>query len=250
MKQSLFSLLFFLGALLVRAQEKPLEKTEDQWLARFFVAEEALPLLMEAAISYSAEIERLDHGKSIANEELKLKRRELLSGLALGSGYSYGTRIGVVTGDQQVQNQINAFVLPAQAQYNVGLMMSLSLDQIFNRRSELHKQVLVIKQSEADRKIKERQIRQLVIGLYQDIVLAKSQLELHQEALQTANIHFKLAEKQFAKGEIQLSEMARISESYTTAATAYGTSKVKYATAILMMEELIGKKLQDLINAR
>jgi outer membrane protein TolC len=217
---------------------------------RFFQADAALPLLIAAALQYSAELEKLDHTKNMAMEDLKIKRRNILSGIALGSGYSYGSRIGLGAADQQQQSSLNAFVLPAQAQYNLGVMVSLPLDEFLNRRNELQKQQMVIKQSQADRKIMERQIRQLVISQYQEIALARAQVKLHQEAFQTAHIHFKLAEKQFEKGEIPLSEMAEISQAYSGAAIAHNTSQVKYATALLMMEELTGKKIQDLMTQK
>jgi outer membrane protein TolC len=242
-------LLTFVGA---RGQQPaaPATAQDEEWQERFFQAETVLPLLMEAAIKYSAEIERLELSKTIAREDLQIKRKQLLSGVGIGSGYTYGTRIGLGNGEAQQQNQLNAFVLPAQAQYNVGVVVSLPLSEVLNRGNELNKQKMALQQAEADRKIKERQLRQLVISLYQDIVLAKAQLKLHQEAFQTANIHFKLAEQQFDKGEIPLSEMAKINESYSAAAIAHGTSKIKYATAFLMMEELIGMKIYDLMNRR
>ena len=251
MKSLLLSLLLFFPMLFAQGQQAPEPgDKETEWQEHFFTDTKALPLLIAAALQYSADLEKLDHSKNMAVEELKIKRRSLLSGVGLGTGYTYGTRIGLGGGDQQQQNQLNAFVLPAQAQYNIGVMVSLPLDQFLSRRNELNKQQLVIKQTEADRKIMERQIRQLVIGQYQEIALARAQLKLHQEAFQTANIHFKLAEKQFEKGEIQLAEMAKISESYSAAAIAHGTAQVIYATAFLMMEELIGRKIQDLMTSQ
>jgi outer membrane protein TolC len=247
-------LLFLLVLTVVGARGQqpavPAPAQDEEWQERFFHADTVLPLLMEAAITYSAEIEKLELSKGIAREELQIKRKQILSGIGLGSGYTYGTRIGLGNGDAQQQNQLNAFVLPAQAQYNLGVMVSLPISQVLNRGNELNKQKMTLQQAEADRKIKERQIRQVVISLYQDIVLAKAQLKLHQEAFQTAAIHFKLAEKQFEKGEISLSEMAKINESYAAAATAQGTSQVRYATAFLMMEELTGRKIQDLMTQK
>ncbi|MGV3505103.1 MAG: TolC family protein [Adhaeribacter sp.] len=248
MRQAALLLLLLLACLPARSQDSTGAAGEEAWQERFFRSDETLPLLMEAAISYSAEIERVDLGRNIAREDLKIKQKEIFSGIGLGSGYTYGTRIGLGTGETQQQNQLNAFVLPAQAQYNVGVMLALPISHVLNRGNELSKQKMVVQQAEADRKIKERQLRQLVIGQYQEVVMARAQVKLHQEAYQTINIHHKLAEKQFAKGEISLSEMARISETYAAAATAQGTSQVRYATAFLMMEELIGKKIKDLMT--
>jgi outer membrane protein TolC len=239
-------LLAFLGA----QGQSPTTRPAEDWEEKFFTAAAALPLLMEAAIKNSAEIERLEITKNMAQEELKIKRKEILSGIGLGSGYTYGTRIGLGNAEVQQQNQLNAFVLPAQAQYNVGVMLSLPISQVLNRSHELNKQKMNLLLTQADRKAQESQLRQLVISLYQDIMLAKDQLRLHQEAFQTANIHFKLAEQQFDKGEISLSEMAKINESYSAAAIAHGTSKIKYTTAFLLLEELIGMNIYDLMSRK
>lgn len=250
MRQAAILLLLVFAFLPAKSQDSTRTEGEEAWQDKFFQAEEILPLLMEAAIGYSAEIERVDLGRNIAREDLKIKQKEIFSGIGLGSGYTYGTRIGLGAGETQQQNQLNAFVLPAQAQYNVGVMVSVPISHVLNRGNELSKQKMVVQQAEADRKIKERQLRQLVISLYQEIVMARAQVKLHQEAYQTINIHHKLAEKQFEKGEITLAEMAKISETYAAAATAQGTSQVRYATAFLMMEELIGKKIKDLMTRK
>jgi outer membrane protein TolC len=245
MKQ--FSLLFILLLALLGAKGQSTPAPKEDWQEKFFNSDEALPLLMEAAITYSTEIEKLNLTKDIAQEDLKIQRKEILSGIGLSSGYTYGNRVSL-NNDNLQQNQLNAFVLPVQAQYNVGLMVSLPLSQVMNRDSQINKRKMVIMQAEADRKGMEKQIRQLVISQYQEIVMAKAQLKLHQEAYQSAYIHYKLADKQFETGDISLPEMAKISETYNGAASAKGTSQVKYATAILLMEELIGMKIYQLMN--
>lgn len=250
MKHLAFLLLLLLAFTRAHGQDSLSAPTGAAWEEKFFDTEAILPLLMEAAVKYSAEIEKLELAKAMAGEDLKIKRREILSGIALGTGYTYGSRMGLATTEGPTQNQLNAFVLPAQAQYNVGVMVALPISQVLNRSQELNKQKMTMQAAEADRKVKERQLRQLVISLYQDIVLAKAQLKLHQEAFQTAHIHFKLAEKQFESGELPLSEMAKINESYSGAAIAQGTAKIKYATSFLLMEELIGMKIYDLMSGK
>jgi outer membrane protein TolC len=242
-------LLFLLLLAFAGAQAQTPTGTEAEWHEKFFNVDATLPLLMEAAIRYSTEIEKLEITKDIAREDLKIQRKEILSGIGLGSGYTYGSRIGLGMADPQ-QSTLNAFALPVQAQYNLGLMVSLPISQVLNRSNQINKRKMILLQVEADRRGMEKQVRQLVISLYQEIVMAKAQLKLHQEAYQSANIHYKLAEKQFEKGAISLPEMARISETYNGAASARGTSQVKYATAILMMEELIGMKVYELMKGK
>lgn len=229
------------------AQNNQIALQDTSWQTVFLNAPEVvLPQLMDAAITYSAEIERLEADRQISNENFKLLKKNYLNGLSLGTGYSYGTILNIFSGDQIVSN-FNAFDLPARAQYTTGVSINYSLYDLFGRRNEINIKKLEQQKAEAGRKMGEREIRRAVINLYQEIILAKEQLELYQEAFQSANIHLKLAERQFENGEILVSEMSKVNETYASAAIAHRTATIKYKTAILMMEEIIGMRIIELM---
>lgn len=243
----LIALFFFFPAGVLLAQSDSLS-TENNWREVFLESPEyTLPLLMEAAIKNSEDLNKLEMASQIAVEEMSLSRKSLLNGFSFGTSYSYGTMLSL-TGQDQPSNSLNAFTLPAQPQYNSGIYLSYPLSKILGYSNEIRKQKLVQKQAMANEKIGEKEVRKAVILQYQDIVLAKAQLELYQQSLQAATIHLELAESQFTNGEIPVSEMSKINESYGAAAIAFRTAKIKYEVTILLMEELIGMKIVDLMN--
>ncbi|PSR56665.1 hypothetical protein AHMF7605_25800 [Adhaeribacter arboris] len=248
MKKFLLSILLSCSILLAFGQSN--SKLTADWQERFFKAPEVtLPLLIDAAVKYSAQVEKLDAAKQIAYDNIRLSRKQVLNGLAVGTGYSYGSMLNTVNGDQQV-SQINAFNMPARAQYNVGVNLSLSLGQLLSRRYELHRQELVLKQAESDRKTQEREIRQLIINTYQELTLAKVTWEQTVDALQSANVNKKIADKKFKLGQIQLDELMTVNDLYTKAALVQEQFKNKYETTFLLLEELIGMNLNDLMNGK
>lgn len=236
--------------LIAFGQSKP--KPADNWQEKFFQSSDiVLPILIDATIKYSAQIEHLDAAKQIALANQSIERKRVLSGLSIGSSYSYGSVYNLVdpTGARPVGGT-NPFNLPAQSLYNVGVQAGVSLATLLGRRYELQKQELGLKQADANRKLGEREIRRSVINLYQEIVLAKAEQEISEEAYQTANLRFKLAEKQFASREIQVNEIVTVQEFYARARIVRETAHIRYETAFLLMEELIGMKVIDLMNGK
>lgn len=224
---------------------------ENNWQKRFFDSSEAvLPLLISTAITHSAEIEKAEATKKYAQLDIQTSKYTILNGLAFNTGYHYGTTT-VVTSDQLNQpNQVNAFALPARAQYTVGLGFQLPFDRFFGRKNEVSKKETVVKQVEAERKIAEREIRKEVIGLYQDVVFARIVWTLRQDALQSADINKKIAEKRFNEGQIKVDEQIATMNFYSKAVEDNEEAKSRYLTAYLLLEERIGTTINNLMTAK
>ncbi len=254
MKKLILSLFLSLQCLIVPAQTQG-QISQNDWQEKFFQSSEViLPLLFDAAIKNSGQQESLELGREMAYEESKIIRKEIFTNISIGGNYSYGTSLNMLRFGSNFQNidmdmfGFNAFRLPSSAMYSTGLTVALPVGQFLTRHNKIKRHELLQKSIMAESKSSQMEIRKVVIGLYQDIVLAKAELELNQDAYQTASVHYKLAEKQLASGEIMLSEMSVIQETYTRAAIAKETAKVRYETTFLYMEELIGMRVKDLLN--
>jgi outer membrane protein TolC len=250
MYKALLSFALVLCTLATFAQNIP--KRVENWQDKFFQSSEiVLPILTDAAIKYSAQIENLDAAKQIALADQNIEKKRILSGTLLGSSYSYGNVYSLANSTTASQiGGANPFSLPTRSLYNVGVQTGISLYTLLGRRYELQKQELLIKQADANRKLGEREIRRSVINLYQEIVLAKAEEEISEEAYQAANVRFKLAERQFAAHEIQVDDIVTVQEFYARARTVRETARIRYETAFLLMEELIGMKVIDLMNSK
>ncbi|MFT2008999.1 TolC family protein [Pontibacter sp. 13R65] len=219
------------------------------WEKKLFNSEYALSILIDAALANAAELEHADAGKLMALEQKKIIKKRFYSGFALTSSYQYGTWNNFGWAGEPV-NSFNAFNSPLRANYSLGFNVSLPLGELLSRHNTIKQQDLAIAQVEAGRKLTEREIRQRVITMYQSLVLAKAQLELHQQSFQSAVVSHELAEKQFKSGEIMIDVMSNVQQNYTNTAVALQSAKINYETNLLMMEETIGVRIIDLIQIK
>lgn len=253
MKRTITTLLFAMHVLLVLGQTKPEQKEQQPVdpMERFFTSSDyALPLLYDAAMKYSAEIENAEAAKQIATEEIKLGKRQILSGIGIGSNYSYGTWFQYMGNGETMPNQWNAFSQPVRSNWNVGLNMSFSLMNILNRRNEINKRQMGLKQAEADRQLVEREIRKEVIELYQQLVLSRDVLQNYQDAFQSATVNKEISDKRFREGEIQVAEQIEAMEYYNEASLSLQEAKNTYMTNLLLLEERIGMTINTLITGK
>lgn len=255
MKKTLTTLLFTLHVLVVAGQAKPQQTAQAEQplspMEKFFASSDyALPLLFDAAIQYSAEIENAEAAKQIAFEEIAIGKRQILSGIGLGTGYSYGTWMRFGGNPEDVSNPWNAFSQPIRSNWNIGLNMSMSLVNILNRRNEISKRQMGLKRAEADRKRVEREIRKEVIGLYQQLVLSREVLQNYQDAFQSATINKEISDKRFREGEIQVAEQIQAMAYYNASSLELEEAKNTYMTNLLLLEERIGMTVNTLISGK
>lgn len=249
MKNYLLTLILSMHVLLVFGQSTPPQ--QEEWQAKFFSSPDfAIPLLVDAAILNSPELEVLETTRKASQNQLKLAKKEPLRTINLNASYGYGT-MNYFMGDEGQLNNFLPFNLDARSQYAIGLGVSYNLEQLTGgRRLRVQNQELMVQQTEAERKQGERVIRQNVIVLYQELVLAKVSLDHYQDALQTAYVNSQLADKQFREGDIRIEEQMAVHDMYNNAKLAQVQAANKYETALLMLEETIGMTINTLMNSK
>ncbi|MGY2134575.1 TolC family protein [Hymenobacter sp. HD11105] len=246
MKKYLLVLGLTLGGLsTVRGQSAPAP------LDFFGAPELVLPRLYEAAITHSAEVAQREAVRAIASQDLKMTRKKPLSMLAFTSSYNYGTLPFFATVDGTPQrSQFNPFAQGARAQYSLGVNLVAPLDVLVNRRGQVHRQELVVDQAAAERRQVESEVRAQVILHYQQLMLARTTLQHYQDALQSASVSRKIADRRFKEGEIQVDEQMAAMDFYGKALLAQEEAKNKYQTAQLLLEDLIGMPITTLMAQR
>ncbi|PIQ20308.1 MAG: hypothetical protein COW65_15745 [Cytophagales bacterium CG18_big_fil_WC_8_21_14_2_50_42_9] len=240
MKKIVFSLILALNGLVVFGQTKT--SSANNWQDKFFKnPETTLPLLINAATKNSYELHRIDAQSQMAQEQLKLTKKQIYSNVSLGSGVGYGTRLGNFS-------DVNGVNIRPYKNYNVGINAGISLTNILGRKHQIKMGELSIQQIEDDRNLGERTIRQNIISAYQNLSLAKVVLDNSQEALQTALVSKNLATKQFREGDIQVVDQMSVNQMYNSAVVQQKQALNTFQTSVLLLEEMIGMKLNDLMN--
>lgn len=231
---------------LAQASSKP----AADWQTTFFeVPGVTLPLLTTAAIQHSAAMKTLDVEKSINQQDIKIVKKNLLSGVALGASYTYGNlaSIGYTGGNQLPGGQVNA---PNSGRYYGGVNLSLPVDQLANHGALVKKQELNLQRTQSVQKEREEVIRQQVIQLYQNVLLTHKLLTLRQDSYVNAQTNSRLAEKQFRQGQLTLIEFSQASGQFTDVSIAQESARNQYDTSFMLLEEYVGDKIANLISTR
>ena len=250
MGKSLVLLLLLAWVGPARGQSAP-AKAENGTALFFNSPDLVLPRLYEVAIQHSAEVARLEAGKAIASEDIRLAKKRTLNMFSVSSSYVYGTLPYFATADATTPiYQLNPFNQGARAQYSLGVNATVPMDVLFGRRSTVHRQELMLDQAVAARNVQESAIREIVIKQYQALVLARVTMQNYQEALQSAGITKRLADKKFKEGEIQVDEQIVAIDFYNKAVLAETEARNKYQTALFLMENLIGMSINNFMQQR
>jgi outer membrane protein TolC len=121
------------------------------------------------------------------------------------------------------------------------------LDLLLMRNTMVRRQEQVVNQAAGMRKVSEATIRQQVIVQYQALVLARATQQAAQEAWQSASINKKIADKRFRDGDIQIDEQMAVQDFYSKAVQAQAEAQNRYQTAQLLLEDMIGTSINNII---
>lgn len=243
-------LLLGLPTALARAQSRPpapapTAPTASSWQTVFFdMPAVALPLLTAAATQHSAQLRAAGLDKAISEQELALARKNLLGSLEMVGSYNYGNLASISLVDPQRPNQFTTF---SSNRYFAGVNFALPLDRLVGRGNQLKRGELLAERGEALRQERESLLRQQLIQLYQNVLLARRLLTLRQEAYVAVQTSYQLAERQFRQGQLALAAFSQVTTQYTDANIAQVTAHSQYDTAFLVLEEVVGTRISTLL---
>lgn len=248
MKWLIGTLLLLPGA--VWAQTPAATKPAENWQTTFFEAPSvALPQLMAAAIRHSAAIKTLDIEQSINKEDLKIVQKNLLNTIALGGSYTYGNLSSIAVADPNATTtNTNGLSTYSSSRYFAGVNVAVPLDRLASRKNNLHRERLNLERTQSVQKEREDVVRQQVIQLYQNVLLARKLLTLRQESYVNAQSTYRLAEKQFRQGQLTLTEFNEASGQLTDVNIAQESARNQYDTAFMLLEEFTGDKISAIIK--
>lgn len=232
----------------VWAQDVGAPASTAPWQTAFFETPAvALPLLQAAAVRHAAKLGALDKEKSIIGEDKRLIQKDILGSLALTGSYNYGNQTSGIINDP---NSLSGIPANSTLRHSVGVNLILPLDRLAGRRNLIQKQELRYQQAELQRQAQEQDLRQDVIRLYQEVLRAKKSLALYQQAFLSADTDHELVERQFREGQVTLGDLSQVNSRYAQAAIAQEQAASQYETSFLLLEELAGGRISDLMTSK
>ena len=202
-----------------------------------------LPVLTAAAIGHSALIKSLVAERGIGEQDIAIARKSILGSVSLNGAYTYGNLLGIYVTDLSG----GPSSVRTTSRYGVGASMALPLDRIVSRGNFIKRAELGRDREEAMRQDREDLVRQQLIQLYQNVLLARRLLTLRQQAFVNLQTASHLAESQFAQNELTLTELTSTTAALTEATVAQESARSQYDTTFMLLEEVVGTKISTLL---
>ena len=180
--------------------------------------------------------------KEQEERELKTIRRNWLKYIKLNANYSYGsTNTYNDSYDiQDPQNPIYVYTANGREQswYNLGVSLSLPLDEIFDRRNRIKRQKEKINsiQFEVERWYDDLSLK--IIDAYTAAVQNLSILQSATEAMVTSKAQYKVSEADFINGVIDAQTLSRQRNIQNVAIREYEETRSNLNNALLRLEVL------------
>lgn len=201
-----------------------------------------LSLLFENAKA-SPIIEYYEKKRQADESLVSTERKKWLNYMKVVGGYQYG-----VIGNNTTFSDTNTPIFyqysgNKQNWYNVGVSVSIPLDDLFDRKNRIKRQKIEIEANEFEKEkwYDEQKLR--IIDLYTMASKNLALLKIKSEALTLSEAQFKLGEADFINGKITVQELNRQKSMYTVAATEYEETKAQLNSALLQLEILAKTKI-------
>ncbi|WP_170172769.1 TolC family protein [Hymenobacter rigui] len=215
------------------------------WEIRFFDQPElTLPVLVAAAVRHSAEVKALEAERAVTREDLQIARKAILGSVVLTNSLGYGNIANVALADPSV---VPVRTDNSARHYATSLNLNLPLDRLASRPNQIARQKLQGQRLEYLAQSRRDAVRQRVIDLYQAVLLAHRVLGLRQQSYVNASLNAQLAEKQFRTGEATLADLSLMQDRFINASIDRESAASSYTTALLLLEEVTGAKVADLL---
>lgn len=200
-------------------------------------------VFLEAATDY-ADVKYFDSKIEEENMALKEAKKSWLNYLRIQGNYQYGTNNSYLTqaGDLIAPDYVSS-ATRTQNFYNIGVVLSIPLDDLFSRRQKTGAVKARIEQTkyEAERALENRQL--IILEAYNEVVKHLSILKVKAEAVALYDAQMQISENDFINGRIDIIGLSLERGRRSAAMVNYQESRAALHNAVTLLEMLTKIKI-------
>lgn len=170
---------------------------------------------------------------------IRSQKQQWLDGISTDITGGFGNQSLLV---QQYNGEVNTFNNFNNG-YRIGATLRISLYDVFGSKNQVGMAVSEYEVSRHKKDVLGQEVVGQVTSSYYSLVAAENILKIKSEAKQATSINRLMAEKEFNEGNIAVSELSRIIEISSKAATEYEIAKRDLYENMRLLENLVGIKL-------
>jgi outer membrane protein TolC len=207
-----------------------------------------LESLIDSALAHDPSVKFRDLQIVVNRSKLKADKSYWMRNLGIQGDVRYGTFNIFSTNTAEGQNPDNIATQENQFNYGVGAFIKFPLIDLLNRKNQISWATAEIEQARSMVEVQKKEIRQLVITRYNELILKHNLLKIKAKYLALIKTNTLMTEQEFQNGIVDISEYSRITGISTNAESDFETARVEFLTAYMMLEEIIGFKLNLVIT--
>jgi outer membrane protein TolC len=208
------------------------------------IVEKLQPLsaLIDSALIHDPYVRFRDLQVVVNQCKLSAEQSYWLRNIGVQSDIRYGTFNNFSTNTAEGQNPDYFATQTNQWNWGVGAYMKFPIIDLVERKNQVNMAKTEIAQAESMAMFQKKEVRQLVIKQYNELVLKQNLLKIKAKYMALISANNLLVEKEFQNGVTNLSEYTRISGIYESAQTEFEVARIEFITAYMLLEEIVGFK--------
>ncbi|MBK6964360.1 MAG: TolC family protein [Bacteroidales bacterium] len=179
----------------------------------------------------------------IINEyRLRSKRVEWTKNLGVQANTGYGNMYNYSSISTGSIDPAPIATFNNQTHYSASFYISLPIFTIVDRNNQLRVAKPEIDQARSMVEQQQKELRQLVIYQFNQLILNQRLLVLKLKKLESIKVSMQMGETQFVNGVIPLSEYTQLCTNVSDSEIDYERSRIEFMNTYMILEEIVGFK--------
>lgn len=170
-------------------------------------------------------------------------RRQWMRDIGFQADMRYGNFDNFSTNTAEGQSPTVFATTRSETKYGLGAYIKFPLFDLISQRNQVNMAKTEILQAEDMYMMQKTEVRQKIIEQYNTVILNQKLLIIKAKFLETSRVNMLMTEKEFLNGVITVSEYARLSSIVYQAEEEFEKQKSEFKTSYMILEEMIGYKL-------
>ncbi len=203
-----------------------------------------LETLIDSAITNNPEVRFRELQIKVNSYKLKSNKYYFTRNLGIQTDVRFGTFDNFSTNTSEGQTPSIISTQESQINYGIGLYMKFPLLDFLDRKNQINLAKTEMDQATEMVENQQKEVRQMVIQQYNDLVLKQHLLKLKTQAIETSRINLEMVEKEFNNGITSVVEYTRIYQIVINAEADLETTRMDFVNSFMMLEEIAGNKIE------
>lgn len=175
---------------------------------------------------------------------LKDAQSKWLNYFRISGLYQYG-QLAALNKNTEMESSMYAFDTKAQNQFNIGMVLSVPIGDLFGQKQKTRAQKARLRQIEYEYEISIEERKLKILEAYNQVVQQLAVLKAKSDAAALYNAQMKISEQDFINGKISIIDLSLERSRRSSAVVSYQEGRAALHNSITLLEMLTNVKIMN-----